>query len=969
MVSQAQSELTDLVHDLQKRIAGEVRFDQMTKVLYSTDASIYEIEPLGVVFPRSPEDTIATIELCGRYGVPILPRGGGTALAGQAIGRAVLIDMSKYLNQVLEVNREERWARVRPGVVLDELNAQLRPLDLWFAPDVSPSNRATLGGMMGNNSSGARSLIYGRTMEHVLEMRVALADAQVIRTGPLEPDALDAKLRLGGLEGELYRAVQRLTTTHRDEILRRYPKIMRRVGGYALDEFVHGKPFNLSRILVSSEGTLATTLEARINLEPRPRPAETALMVVHYRDMFEALESTMEIVSTGPAAVELVDQYILDLSRANMELSRQMAFVQGNPGALLLVEFHGASRDELTAKLDRLESHCQRQGIGIAFTRAQTPDEQQKIWKVRKSGLGLLMAMTGDPKPIAGIEDTAVPPERLAEYIRRLDAIVRAHGTRAAYYGHASVGCLHIRPIIDMKRLTQMEAFRSIATEVCALVMEFGGANSAEHGDGLARSCFNEQVFGPTLYQAFRELKRTADPRGIMNPGKIVDAPPMTANLRYGAAYKARQVPTHFRFAREGGFDRAIEMCNGAAVCRKKLEGTMCPSYMATLEEEHSTRGRANALRAAINGHLPAEALTSPRMAEVFDLCLECKGCKAECPSNVDMAKLKSEFLALYQAAHGTPLRARLFAHIERLNRLGCACAPLSNWVVSSAPVRWAMDRFLGIHRKRQLPPFAPETFDRWFAARVGQRAAGSRGPVVLFNDCYMTYNYPDIGKAAVKVLEAAGFEVLLPEKRCCGRPMISKGLLKDAKANAAANLDLLAKYAARGIPIVGCEPSCILTFRDEYPDLLEDPRARDLATQSFMLEEFLLRLHQEGSLQLAFAHGANGAKSFLLHGHCHQKAHVGSGPSLQVLRLLPGAKVEEVDSGCCGMAGSFGYEKEHYDLSLAIGNRRLFPAVKAKGPEWEIVASGVSCRQQIPHGTGGRRARHLVEVLAEALA
>ena len=966
MASQASSVMTDLVHDLQKRIAGEVRFDAMTKVLYSTDASIYEIEPLGVVLPRTPEDAIAAVEICGKHAVPILPRGGGTALAGQAVGRAVLIDMSKYLNQLLEVNREERWARIRPGIVLDELNAQLRPHDLWFAPDVSPSNRATVGGMMGNNSSGARSLIYGRTMEHVLEMTVALSDAQVIRTRTLDLDALDAKLRVPGLEGDLYRAVQRLTTTHRDEILRRYPKIMRRVGGYALDEFVHGKPFNLSRILVSSEGTLATTLEARINLEPRPRPTETALMVVHYRDMFEALESTMEIVSTGPAAVELVDKYIMDLTRANMELGRQMTFVQGDPGALLVVEYYGASRDELAAKLDRLESHCRRQGIGIAFTRAQTPEEQQKIWKVRKAGLGLLMAMTGDGKPIAGIEDTAVPPERLAEYIRRLDAIVRTHGTRAAYYGHASVGCLHIRPIIDMKRLTQVEAFRSIAEQVCALVMEFGGANSAEHGDGLARSCFNERVFGPTLYQAFRELKRIADPKGIMNPGKIVDAPPMTENLRYGPRYKARQVPTHFRYAREGGFDRAIEMCNGAAVCRKKLEGTMCPSYMATLEEEHSTRGRANALRAAINGHLPPEALTSPRMFEVFDLCLECKGCKAECPSNVDVAKLKSEFLALYQAEHGTPLRARLFGHLERLNRLGCAFAPLSNWVVSSRPARWAMDRFLGIHRNRQLPPFARQTFDRWFAAQSGHRSAGTRGPVVLFNDCYMTYNYPDIGKAAVKVLEAAGFEVILPQKRCCGRPLISKGLLQEAKSNAATNLDLLAKYTARGIPIVGCEPSCILTFRDEYPDLLEDPRARDLATQSFMLEEFLLHLHQEGSLQLSFT---NGAKSFLLHGHCHQKAHVGSGPSLQILRLIPGAKAEEVDSGCCGMAGSFGYEKEHYELSLAIGNRRLFPAVKAKGPEWEIVASGVSCRQQIPHGTGGRRARHLVEVLAEALA
>ncbi len=954
--------MDDVIHDLRKRIAGEVRFDPMAKVLYSTDASIYEIEPLGVVIPRTPEDAVATVEICGRYGVPMLPRGAGTALAGQAVGRAIHLDMSKYLNQVLEVNEEERWARIQPGVVLDELNAQLRSHGLWFAPDPSPSNRATVGGMLGNNSSGARSLLYGRTMEHVLEMKVLLSDAEIITTRTLTDDELEAKLRAPGLEGDIHRAVQRLVTTHRDEIIKRYPKIMRRVGGYSLDEFVNGKPFNLSRILVASEGTLATTLEARINLEPRPKM--TALMVVHYRTMLEALESTMEILTTGPSAVELVDKYIMDLTRASLDYARQMTFVQGDPGALLLVEYYGTSREELTAKLDRLETHLKRHGIGIAFTRAMTPEEQQRIWKVRKSGLGLLLGMPGDKKPIAGIEDTAVPPERLADYIRRLDDLVRSHGTEAAYYAHASVGCLHIRPLIDLKQEPDVERFRSIATQVCELVMEYGGANSAEHGDGLARSCFNEKFFGPALYQAFKELKAAADPKGIMNPGKIVDAPPMTENLRYGGKYRARQVKTVFRYSREGGFDRAIEMCNGAAVCRKKLEGTMCPSYMATLEEEHSTRGRANALRAAINGHLPEDALTSPRMYEVLDLCLECKGCKAECPSNVDMAKLKSEFLALYYARRGTPLRARLFAHIETLNRLGCAFAPVSNWVAQSAPARWFFDRVLGIHGKRQLPPFASQTFDRWFTARNGARAAARQGSVVLFNDCYMTYNYPDIGKAAVKVLEAAGFEVILAEKKCCGRPMISKGLLREAKANAAYNVDRLSQYAAKGIPVVGCEPSCILIFRDEYPDLVDDPRAVALAKSTFMIEEFLVGLHQRGALNLPFTHGA---KSFLLHGHCHQKALIGSAPSLHALRLLPGAKVEEVDSGCCGMAGSFGYEKEHYDLSIAIGNRRLFPAVRAKGSEWEIVAAGVSCRQQIPHGTG-RRARHLVQVLADAL-
>ena len=962
--------MDDLIRDLQKRIAGELRFDDMAKVLYSTDASIYEIEPLGVVIPRTADDLLAAVEVCGRHGTAILPRGAGTSLCGQSIGRAVILDLSKYLNRVLEVNVEERWARVQPGVVLDELNAQLLSHGLWFAPDVSPSNRATLGGMIGNNSSGARSIVYGRTGEHVLEMSVVLPDGQTLATRSLSDADFGRVLASETREGGLCRTLHRLVTTHRNEILARYPKILRRVGGYGLDEFVDGKPFNLSRILVGSEGTLATTLDAKINLEPRPKATQIALMVVHYRTMTDALESTTEILTTGPTAIELADKYILDLTRKSLEYARQMSFVQGDPGALLFVEYYGETREELTDKLDRLQARLTRQGIGTAFTRAVTPEEQQRIWKVRKAGMALLLGMIGDRKPIAGIEDTAVAPERLAEYLKRLDGIVRSHGAEAAYYGHASVGCIHVRPILDLKRDPEVEKLRAIAEQVSDLVMEFGGAMSAEHGDGLARSCWNEKLFGPTLYRAFRELKAIFDPRGIMNPGKIVDAPPMTANLRYGGRYKARQVKTFFRFAREGGFDRAVEMCNGAAVCKKKLEGTMCPSYMVTLEEEHSTRGRANALRAAINGHLPAEALTSPRMYEVFDLCLECKGCKAECPSNVDMAKLKYEFLAQYYARNGTPLRARLFANIEKLNRLGCACAPLSNWVASSAPARWLFARLFGIHANRQLPPFARETFPRWFAKRYGRRGtrpttgSSTRGQVVLFSDTYTTYNYPALGQAAVKVLEAAGFEVILADKKCCGRPMISKGLLQRARENAAYNVDRLYRYAEQGIPIVGLEPSCVLTFRDEYPDLIDDPRAERLAKGTFLIEEFLLGLQEQGRLSLPFRPRAT---SILLHGHCHQKALVGSSPSLQVLRLLPEARVEEVDSGCCGMAGSFGYEKEHYEMSLAIGDRRLFPAIKAKGPEWEVVAAGVSCRQQIAHGTG-RRAKHLVEVLADAL-
>jgi FAD/FMN-containing dehydrogenase/Fe-S oxidoreductase len=870
--------------------------------------------------------------------------------------------MSKYLTGILEVNAEERWARIQPGVVLDELNAHLRPWGLMFPPDVATSNRANVGGMIGNNSAGAHSILYGKTIDHVLELTVVLSSGEEVRARALTEGELAARLRGDGLEARVIRVLRDLAERHRDEIQARYPKIMRRVGGYNLDEFVKGQPFNLVKILVGSEGTLAATVEAKVNLVPRPKM--TALAVVHFRTLLEALEATTEILPCGPSAVELVDKTILDLTKGSLEYSRRMTFVEGDPAALLLVEFYGLSSEELRGKIEALEARLRRTGLGGAIVRATEAEAQQNIWRVRKAGLGLLLGMKGDRKPIAFVEDTAVPPERLAEYVRRFDALVREHGTTAAYYAHASVGCLHIRPILDLKQEPEVERMRSIAEQVCDLVLEFGGAMSAEHGDGLARSCWNEKMFGPTLYKAFQEVKAAFDPHGTMNPGKIVNAPPMTENLRYGPRYRARQVKTYFSFAREGGFDRAVELCNGAGVCKKKLEGTMCPSYMVTREEEHSTRGRANALRAAITGHLPADALTSRRMYEVLDLCLECKGCKAECPSNVDLAKLKYEFLAHYYAAHGTPLRARLFGHIALLSRLGCALAPLSNWVLGSAPARFALEKIAGVDRRRRLPPFARPTFEQWFAARNGAVSKGERDLVVLFHDTFMTYNEPQIGRAAVAVLEAAGFHVILAEKRCCGRPMISKGMVERARANARYNLEQLSPYAEAGVPIVGCEPSCILTFRDEYPDLLEDPRTERLARHVFMMEEFLLGLHERGALPLAFRPTA---RDILLHGHCHQKALIGSAPSLKVLRLLPGARVAEVDSGCCGMAGSFGYEREHYDISLAIGARCLFPAVQAAGPETEIVAAGISCRQQIAHATG-RRAKHLVEVLAAAL-
>jgi len=946
--------------ELKKRVEGDIYFDRYSRLLYSTDASIYQIEPIGVVVPRHKGDVQAVVELANKFNVPVLPRGGGTSLAGQTVGHALVLDFSKYMQNVLEVNQEELWCRVQPGLVQDELNAYVRSMGLQFGPDTSTSNRATISGMIGNNSAGAHSLTYGKTLDHVIELTVLLSDGSEVVLKELSSDALEGKSQADSLEGRVHREVARLAQEHRSEILARYPKIMRRVSGYNLDEFIKPQPFNLSRILVGSEGTLGMVVEAKMRLVPKPK--WTALDVIHFDDDLEALRASQAILETAPYALESTDKMILNLARGNIVQSQRLGFVQGNPSSLLMVEYAGDTEAQVKEQVYKLEEVRKAQHIGYAATLAFKPEEVKAVWGVRKAGLGLLLGTKGDKKPIAFVEDTAVAPAKLPEFIKRFREIITRHDAIAGYYGHCSVGCMHIRPLIDLKEASEMKKMVSIADAISDLVLEFNGAMSGEHGDGLARSHFNQKLFGAVLYEAFRQVKRVFDPKNLMNPGKIVDAPAMTESLKISPRYQTWQPETTLDFTGQGGFARAVEMCSGMGECRKKLDGTMCPSYMGTLDEEHSTRGRANALRAVLSGKVPKEEFTGKRLHDVMDLCLECKACKAECPSNVDMAKLKYEFLDHYHRVNGLPLRNRLFGGIERLNRIGSQFAPLSNWVVGSGLNRWLMEKLAGIDRRRPLPQFAGVTFEDWFDGRKPE-GDGAKGEVVLFHDTFNNFNTPNVAVATTRLLERLGYHVLLVNKRCCGRPMISKGMLGEAKNNAAWNVDQLAEYAERGVPIVGMEPSCLLTLRDEYPDFLRTNDAKLVARNSFLLDEFLLQERDTGKVSLSF--GANGRKA-LLHGHCHQKALVGTVPTVALLKGA-GFEVSEVDSGCCGMAGSFGFEKEHYDLSLTIGNRRLAPAVKSASAEVEIVAPGISCRQQIEHLTG-RKAKHTAEVLWEVL-
>ena len=940
-------QIDEMLHDLRRAIGqDQAAADRMTRVLYSTDASNYQVMPLAVTFPRDADDVVAVHEIARKYGAPVLPRGGGSALAGQAVGEAVIMDFTRHMRRVRGVNAEARRVDVEPGMILGSLNAQLAPLDLMFGPDPASAERAAIGGVIGNNATGAHSIRYGMTADHVARLQVVTAGGDLVWL-----DASNADL------DRIRAIVSDLVAEHKPLIEARYPKTWRTVAGYALDK-VDPDDVNLNWLLCGSEGTLATVVRAELRLVERPKIENTRLALVHFDTLRASLEATPRILELEPAAIELMDKFLLDKTREAAGYRDRLTFVDGDPEAILVVEFVGVER-ELGAKINELKAHLTRLGFHGAVTIAETPAQQDDVWTVRKAGLGLMMSERSEAKPVSFIEDGAVPVESLADYISDVERIIHDNDTTYAIYAHASAGCLHIRPLINLKTLKGRDQYRSIADAVAETVKKYQGTITGEHGQGLVRGEFSEYLFGPELMDAFRAVKRAFDPDNMMNPGKIIDSPPMDSAelLRYSPDYEVIHVDTRYDWSSDNGFAGAVEMCNGAGVCRKEGAGTMCPSYQATLDEAHSTRGRANALRAAISGVLPDD-LGDPAVKSVLDLCLGCKACAAECPSSVDVAKLKSEFLATWHDRHGIDLATRVFGNIHRVNKLAGALPRLSNLVMNSTLGR-AGAALLGLPTDRPLPQFAERRFS---AERYPRHDASD---AVLIVDTFTEWNHPEVGRAAMQLAEKLGLRLKiegLSGAGCCGRPAISKGLLDSAKQMAHDNV--LGLYRANpDLPYIFLEPSCLSAFSDDYLTLV-DPgireAARSLAERCLSAEAFFATKLAERAHSLAW--GAESPR-ILLHGHCHQKALWGTADTLKLLRAIPGAEVAEMNTGCCGVAGSFGYE--HYELSMKIAEDRLLPTIRAN-PTAIIAAPGTSCRAQI--GDAGLEARHPIEVVLAAL-
>lgn len=945
--------------DLRNRVHGEISFDEVTRGIYSTDASIYRIQPVAVVAPRDESDVRLAVQTAIEHGVSILPRGGGTSLAGQAVGASMVLDFSRHMNRILQINVQERWARVQPGVVRDELNAVLAKDGLHFAPDPATSDRSNFGGMIANNSSGTRSIIYGKTVDHVLETRVLLTDGEVLDLRALDAEEYALRARASTREGAILRQMREIIEDNREEIEKRYPKIMRRVMGYNLDELTRSSQWNLAKLITGSEGTLATILDAKVNLEPLP--GASSICIVHFQDLMEAIRAVVSILPHGPSAVEIMDGSVLRMAREQLSIAPLIDFLEGEPAAILMVEFYGDVQDQAKEKCDALVADLKGRGMGYAYPMRHDAAGKARVLSVRKNGLGLMLGMKGDRRPIPFIEDAAVPVEVLAEYVGKVLDFCRSLEVPVSLYAHASVGLIHIRPRLDLRNRQDIDLMKRISRQAFEFVRSYGGSWSGEHGDGLVRSPYMEDFYGPAIYAAFKEVKKLFDPAGLMNPGKILDAGPMDQNLRYGPDYHAARLPTFYHYRNEGSFAEAVELCTGVGACRKTLSGLMCPSYMATHDEEHSTRGRANALRLAMTGQFGPDGMTGRRLYEVLDLCLSCKGCKSECPSNVDIARLKGEFLQHYHDSHGMDLRERMIATSADIAPIFAGwLAPMVNWFQDTALFRKPLELMTGFDQRRRLPHYTSRPFHKTFAKRQPKHNANSRR-IVLFDDTYMNYYEPDIGISAVNLLEACGYRVTLARAGCCQRPRISHGHLREARKEGERTLRALDAYIREGLDIVVCEPSCASALTDDLPDLIDDEALGNRIRQHVhLIDAFLDREIKAGHIQPRFT---SRASRFIVHGHCHQKALYGTAPMISLLRRVEGAEVNELDSGCCGMAGSFGYEKEHYDLSMKIAERRLLPAIRNRTPGTEIIACGFSCRHQILDAEGVK-AVHWVEAV-----
>ncbi|WP_232324717.1 FAD-binding and (Fe-S)-binding domain-containing protein [Pedobacter cryoconitis] len=970
---------------LSDSLDGDFFTDNQTRILYATDASAYREMPLAVAIPKSVADLEKLILFAGKEGISLIPRTAGTSLAGQVVGKGIVVDVSKYFNRILELNIEEKWVKVQPGVVRDELNLYLKPFGLYFGPETSTANRAMIGGMVGNNSCGSNSLIYGSTREHTLEVKALLSDGSTADFKALEFKEFIKKCEGDSLENELYRNIRALLSNYENQcsIREQFPakSIHRRNTGYAIDILLDSSPFtaatadfNFCKLIAGSEGTLAFITEIKLNLEPILRE-ETALLCIHFNSIDEALMANLIALKYEPRVSELIDHLILECTKENMEQSKNRFFVSGDPAAILVVEYSGKDKQEITAKAANVEAEMRTNGLGYHFPLVFGPD-MSRIWSLRKAGLGLLSNLPGDEKAVAVIEDTAVDVKDLPAYIRDFNEILKKHGLFSVHYAHAGSGEIHLRPILNLKTVEGNRLFRVIAEEIAKLVKQYNGSLSGEHGDGRLRGEFIEQMIGPRNYKMLREIKLTWDPKNIFNPGKITDTPAMDTMLRYEPGQQTPEIKTVFRYQNQNILQHA-EQCNGSGDCRKShlAGGTMCPSFMATRNEKDTTRARANMLREMLTHSTKINRFDHQELKDVMDLCLSCKGCKSECPSNVDMAKLKAEFLQGYYDANGVPFQVRIVAGFNQINRLASLSPGLYNWSIGHQTTNAIIKKISGFAQARSLPLLYKTTLKKWFAAH--QKVAASlattattvkQKTVYFFCDEFTNYLDTEIGIKAVLLLEKLGYQVIIPKHLESGRTWISKGLLRKAKKIAQHNVFHLSKIITDQTPLIGIEPSAILTFRDEYVDLVDLPQlemAQELAKNSLLIDEFIAREIANGNISQSSFSKEN--KLIQLHGHCQQKAWAAMGASKQILSFPENYKVEVIPSGCCGMAGSFGYEKKHYELSMQIGELVLFPAVRKQPEHVIIAATGTSCRHQIKDGTS-KKALHPIEVLYEAL-